>query len=67
MRVQAAVLREMGAPLKIEELELRKPLPGEILVKLRASGICHSDLSVQNGAMPLGYPIVLGHEGICSL
>ena len=65
MKVQAAVCRKVGAPLEIEEVEVRKPLHGELLVKLRASGICHTDLSVQNGSFPFfPLPIILGHEGI---
>jgi hypothetical protein len=64
MKVEAAVLKKTGEPLVFEELELRKPLAGEVLVKIRASGICHTDLSVQNGALPFPLPVVLGHEGI---
>lgn len=65
MKVQAAVLRKHGGQLEIEELELRKPTKGEVVVKLKASSICHTDLSVQNGAIPFfPLPIVLGHEGI---
>jgi len=63
MKVQAAVLKKQGEPLEIVELELRKPLAGEVIVKIRASGICHTDLSVINGTMPVPPPIVLGHEG----
>eukprot|EP00026_Physarum_polycephalum_P008724 Phypoly_transcript_08823.p1 GENE.Phypoly_transcript_08823~~Phypoly_transcript_08823.p1 ORF type:complete len:377 (+),score=49.94 Phypoly_transcript_08823:299-1429(+) len=63
MKVQAAVFRKAGEPLVVEEVELRKPQAGEILVKIRASGICHSDISVQNGTMPIPPPMVLGHEG----
>jgi Zn-dependent alcohol dehydrogenase len=47
----------------IEEVELRKPLAGEVVVKIRASGICHSDLSVQNGLIPVPMPVIMGHEG----
>jgi len=63
MKVQAAILKKFGDPLELVELELRKPQAGEILVKLRATGICHSDLSITTGALPFPLPIVLGHEG----
>jgi alcohol dehydrogenase len=70
MRVRGAVLREMGLgkpyteshPLAIEELELDPPGPGELLVRVRAAGLCHSDLSVIDGSRPRVMPMVLGHE-----
>lgn len=70
MKVRAAVLNEMGAtipyakskPVAIEELELRDPGPGEILVRMGAAGLCHSDLSVINGDRPRPTPMALGHE-----
>ncbi len=70
MKTRAAVLREMGAqrpyrtsqPLKIEELELDAPGHGEILVRVRAAGLCHSDLSVIDGNRPRPLPMALGHE-----
>ena len=66
----AAVLREIGLPapyaksrpLSIEEVELDGPGPGEVLVKIRAAGLCHSDLSAINGDRPWPMPIVIGHE-----
>jgi S-(hydroxymethyl)glutathione dehydrogenase / alcohol dehydrogenase len=64
MRIQAAVLREFGAPLEVEELELAEPKAGEVLVRLVACGVCHTDLYTASGADPSGYaPTVLGHEG----
>src|SRR5882724_13281639 len=64
MRIQAAVLREFGAPLEIEEVELAEPKTGEVLVRLVACGVCHTDLYTASGADPSGYaPTVLGHEG----
>ena len=64
MRIQAAVLREFGAPLEIEEIELAEPKAGEVLVRLVACGVCHTDLYTASGADPSGYaPTVLGHEG----
>jgi alcohol dehydrogenase len=70
MKVRAAVLNAMGAerpyakskPLSIEEVELRSPGPGEILVRMGAAGLCHSDLSVINGDRPRPTPMALGHE-----
>lgn len=70
MKVRVAVLEAMGAahpysesrPLKIEELDLDPPGPGEILVRIKAAGLCHSDLSVINGDRPRPMPMALGHE-----
>lgn len=70
MRIRAAVLREMGRPapyaqsrpLEICEVELDEPGPGEMLVKIGAAGLCHSDLSVIDGSRPRPMPMVLGHE-----
>jgi Zn-dependent alcohol dehydrogenase len=61
--VRAAVLREFGQPLVIEELELDPPKAGELLVRMVASGVCHSDLHVVHGIHPTDLPVVLGHEG----
>ena len=64
MRMQAAVLEEFGAPLVIQEVDLADPGPGEVLVRLEACGVCHTDLYTASGADPSGYaPTVLGHEG----
>jgi alcohol dehydrogenase len=70
MRVRGAVLRELGLPapyaqsrpLDIAELELDPPGRGELLVRVRAAGLCHSDLSVIDGSRPRVMPMVLGHE-----
>jgi alcohol dehydrogenase len=70
MRVRTAVLHEMGAPapyaqsrpLSVAELELAPPGPGELLVRVRAAGLCHSDLSVIDGSRPRVMPMALGHE-----
>jgi alcohol dehydrogenase len=70
VKVRGALLREMGAPapyaesrpLELAELELDGPGPGEILVRVRAAGLCHSDLSVIDGSRPRVMPMVLGHE-----
>ena len=61
--MRAAVLREVNAPLSVEEVELAEPGPGEVAVRLAASGICHSDWNVITGATPNPLPVVLGHEG----
>jgi S-(hydroxymethyl)glutathione dehydrogenase / alcohol dehydrogenase len=64
MQVRAAVLEEFGAPLEVQELELDGPRAGEVLVRLEACGVCHTDLYTASGADPSGYaPTVLGHEG----
>jgi alcohol dehydrogenase len=70
MQIRAAVLQAMGAPmpyaqsrpLAIETLELAPPGPGEVLVRIGAAGLCHSDLSVINGDRPRPMPMALGHE-----
>ena len=63
MRIRAAVLRRPGRPLEVEELELEAPRREEVLVRLQASGICRSDLSLLDGKWPAPLPMVLGHEG----
>lgn len=70
MKIRAAVLEEMGRappyaasrPLTIAEVDLAPPGPGEVLVKIAAAGLCHSDLSVIDGSRPRPTPMVLGHE-----
>ncbi|MHB8341375.1 MAG: Zn-dependent alcohol dehydrogenase [Mycobacteriales bacterium] len=61
--VRAAVLREYGAPLVIEEITLAPTGPDQVRVRIEASGVCHSDLSIATGALPHPLPVVLGHEG----
>jgi S-(hydroxymethyl)glutathione dehydrogenase / alcohol dehydrogenase len=64
MNVKAAVLESFGAPLVIRDVELAEPKAGEVLVRLVACGVCHTDLYTASGADPSGYaPTVLGHEG----
>src|SRR5438128_6009671 len=64
MKIRAAVLEEFGAPLVVQELDLAEPEAGEVLVRLVACGVCHTDLYTASGADPSGYsPTVLGHEG----
>jgi alcohol dehydrogenase len=70
MRVRGAILREMGLPapyaesrpLEIVDLDLAPPGDGELLIRVGAAGLCHSDLSVINGSRPRVMPMVLGHE-----
>ena len=62
--MRAAVLERFGEPLAVREVELADPLPGEVLVRIAACGICHTDMYTASGADPSGYaPTVLGHEG----
>lgn len=61
--MRAAVLYEYNKPFNIESVELQAPQQGEVLVRLAASGVCHSDLSVQRGIVPMRPPIIIGHEG----
>jgi S-(hydroxymethyl)glutathione dehydrogenase / alcohol dehydrogenase len=63
-KMRAAVLEAFGAPLVVQEVDLADPRPGEVLVRLVATGVCHTDLYTASGADPSGYaPCVLGHEG----
>jgi alcohol dehydrogenase len=70
LHIRAAVLRQMGLPrpyatsrpLTIEQVSLAPPGPGEVLVRIVAAGLCHSDLSVINGDRPRPLPMALGHE-----
>jgi alcohol dehydrogenase len=71
MKTRAAILTTMGCalpyaksqPLEIAEIDLDPPGPGEVLIRMRAAGLCHSDLSVIDGNRPRPLPMVLGHEG----
>jgi NDMA-dependent alcohol dehydrogenase len=63
MRAQAAVLYEAGTPLRFEEVEVTPPQAGEVLVRMYAGGVCHSDLHVMKGDQVMPMPIILGHEG----
>ena len=63
MKIQAAVVHEAGQPFQIEEVELSGPKAGELLVKIVASGVCHTDEVAQHQGIPVPLPAVLGHEG----
>ena len=70
MKIRSAVLRSSGVekpyaeskPIHIEEIELDPPQAGEVLIKIKAASLCHSDLSVINGSRPRPLPMALGHE-----
>lgn len=61
--MKAAVFYGTDKPVVIEDVQVRDPGPGEVRVKLKAAGLCHSDLSVIDGTIPYPTPVVLGHEG----
>ena len=63
MNTQAAILWKQGQPLSVESAELDAPGPGEVLVEVKAAGVCHSDLHPACGDWPAKTPLVLGHEG----
>lgn len=63
MKIKAAVARVTGGPLSIETLELEEPRDDEILVRVVATGVCHTDVVVRDGLLPTPHPVVLGHEG----
>ena len=64
MQVKAAVAHKAGAPLAIETVDLDGPRAGEVLVEIKATGICHTDEFTRSGADPEGlFPAILGHEG----
>lgn len=63
MKVTAAVFYEIGAPFQIEELDLAEPRQGEVLVQVKAAGVCHSDWHLMTGATKHPLPVVPGHEG----
>ncbi|HOB03201.1 MAG TPA: alcohol dehydrogenase catalytic domain-containing protein, partial [Casimicrobium huifangae] len=64
MKTKAAVAWKSGAPLTIETVDLEGPKAGEVLVEIKATGICHTDYYTLSGADPEGiFPAILGHEG----
>jgi S-(hydroxymethyl)glutathione dehydrogenase/alcohol dehydrogenase len=60
--MKAALLREVGKPLEIEDIQISKPAPREVLIRTAAAGVCHSDLHFVEGSYPYMLPTVLGHE-----
>ena len=63
MKVRAAIAWEAGAPLSIEEVDLDEPREDEILVRVEAVGVCHTDDKARHGRLPVVFPVILGHEG----
>lgn len=63
MKASAAVLTKPNGPFDIQDIEVAEPKSGEVRVKIKAVGICHTDLVIASGAMGLQFPAVLGHEG----
>ena len=64
MKTRAAVALEAGKPLEIMEVNLEGPKEGEVLIEIKATGICHTDEFTLSGADPEGlFPAILGHEG----
>src|SRR5688572_521953 len=64
MKTRAAVAFEAGKPLEVVELHLSRPKAGEVLVEIKATGICHTDAFTLSGSDPEGlFPAILGHEG----
>jgi S-(hydroxymethyl)glutathione dehydrogenase/alcohol dehydrogenase len=61
--VEAAVFREAGGAMSVEEITLPEPGPGQVRVRIGAAGVCHSDLSLARGTLKHTFPVVLGHEG----
>jgi Zn-dependent alcohol dehydrogenase len=61
--VKAAVLHAAGEPMRLEEVALAEPGPGEVLVRVQAAGVCHSDLHYLTGDLTCRLPAILGHEG----
>src|SRR5271154_5754007 len=59
---KAAICRELNKPVVVETISVESPKRGEVMVKLAACGVCHSDLSATNGTIPLPPPLILGHE-----
>ncbi len=62
-RAKAVVCREINQPVVVEEIEVESPRRGEVMIRLAACGVCHSDYSVTTGTIPFPPPVVLGHEG----
>jgi aryl-alcohol dehydrogenase len=63
MQISAAVVREVGAPFVLSDVDIQEPAPDEVLVQIAGAGICHTDIAVQHGHLPFPLPGVLGHEG----
>lgn len=63
VQAKAVVFRGQDSTIEVETITVKQPGPGEVMIKVGACGVCHSDLSVTNGTVPLPAPVILGHEG----
>lgn len=63
MQISAAVVKEVGAPFTLTDVELQDPAPDEVVVQIAGVGLCHTDIAIQHGHMPFPLPGVVGHEG----
>ena len=64
MKTKAAIAYAAGKPLEVVEVDLQGPKAGEVLVEIKASGVCHTDEFTRSGADPEGlFPVIFGHEG----
>src|SRR5208337_5226131 len=63
MKIRAAVTRAPHAPMSLETLEIEAPRADEVLIRITAVGICHTDIAMRDKVFPVPQPIVLGHEG----
>lgn len=63
MKAKVAVVSKKGKEFEFKDVEIAKPVAHEVLIKIVATGLCHTDLSVKDGNLPTNYPVVLGHEG----
>ena len=63
MKAQGVISRKVGEPTELEEIQIDSPGPGEVLVRIQASGVCHTDLHYKLGAINDDFPFLLGHEG----
>ena len=64
MKTRAAIAYKAGAPLDVETVDLDGPRAGEVLVEIKATGVCHTDEFTRSGADPEGlFPVIFGHEG----
>lgn len=64
VQATAYIVKEKGSPFERITVELEEIQSQEVLVDLQATGICHTDLAVQHGKIPMPFPVILGHEGL---
>jgi S-(hydroxymethyl)glutathione dehydrogenase/alcohol dehydrogenase len=62
-QAKAVVARTLGGPVTVETVQVQSPKRDEVMLRMHACGVCHSDLSALNGTIPFKLPLVLGHEG----